>query len=505
MPNRFMLAPLTNTQSFDDGKLSEEEYRWLTMRAEGGFGLTMTCASHVQLVGKGFPGQLGIYDDNHIDGHTRLAAGIKAHNSLAIAQLHHAGMRAPENEITQQAVSASDVEKHKARGLSLSEVKQLRDDFIAAAVRAKTSGYDGVEVHGAHGYIITQFLSADINKRDDQYGGSLENRARLLFEIVDGIRDVCGSAFLLGVRLSPERFGMKLSEVKRLCQQLIDAHDIDFLDMSLWDVFKQTEEAEHQNKSLLQHFTSLDLKAVKLTVAGKVNSAKEVQHLLESGVDFVTIGRAAILHHNYPKLAMADADFTPASLPVTESHLAKEGLSDKFIKYMTSWEGFVSKPFFYSTKYKLDKSHFIETFDESMTAKNTISAYLKAIGLSLSGFAILQFTELSPYGGWFLVVIGAVDALGVYFKKPWWLARQMISQAANTELTLTINDDGVSSHSRSVESHIAWTEIEKIEKTQQGWLLYYGPGRSYLSARCLSSEANAFIAKQAEATSEQAE
>ncbi len=341
MPNRFMLAPLTNTQSHADGKLSDEEFHWLTMRAEGGFGLTMTCASHVQFVGKGFPGQLGIYDDAHIEGHTRLASAIKANSSLAILQLHHAGLRSPEDQIGQQPVSASDVEKQNARGLSLQEVQQLRDDFIAAAVRSQKSGYNGVEVHGAHGYILTQFLSAEINKRDDQYGGSLENRSRLLFEIVDGIRATCGSDFLLGVRLSPERFGMQLDEVKTVCEQLINDHDIDFLDISLWDVFKQPEDKAFQDKSLLQHFTDIERKNVKLTVAGKITTGAEVQAVLDAGVDFVTIGRSAILHHDFPKLVIANPDFTPAELPVSEAHLVKEGLSEKFLTYMKSWDGFV--------------------------------------------------------------------------------------------------------------------------------------------------------------------
>ena len=78
LKNRFMLAPLTNTQSHTDGTLSDDEYRWLTMRAKGGFGLTMTCAAHVQAVGQGFPGQLGVFDDKHLEGLARLALGIQA-------------------------------------------------------------------------------------------------------------------------------------------------------------------------------------------------------------------------------------------------------------------------------------------------------------------------------------------------------------------------------------------------------------------------------------------
>ncbi|WP_299227616.1 NADH:flavin oxidoreductase [uncultured Psychroserpens sp.] len=343
MKNRFMLAPMTNTQSHEDGSLSNDEYHWLTMRARGGFGLTMTCASHVQAIGKGFPGQLGIFSDIHTKGHMRLAKGIKASGSLAVIQLHHAGMRSPFEVIKQKAVCPSEHKKYNARALTLEEVHKLRDDFIAAAVRAKQVGYDGVEVHGAHGYILTQFLSPTINKRTDIYGGNLKNRARLLFEIIDGIRATCGSNFLLGVRLSPERFGMQLQEIKTICQRFINESQIDFLDISLWDCFKNPEEIEHQHQSLLEHFTNLDFKAVKLTVAGKINSGQDVQHILGKGVDFVTIGRSAILHHDFPKQVRSNSNFEPTPLPVTEDYLLNEGLSEKFITYMKRWDGFVIK------------------------------------------------------------------------------------------------------------------------------------------------------------------
>jgi 2,4-dienoyl-CoA reductase-like NADH-dependent reductase (Old Yellow Enzyme family) len=341
MKNRFMLAPMTNTQSHEDGRLSDEEFHWLTMRAKGQFGLVMTCASHVQAIGKGFPGQLGIFDNQHISGHQRLSSEIQSYGSLAVIQLHHAGMRTPAELIQGAPVCPSDNEKHGARGLSLLEVHQLRKDFIDAAIRAKESGYDGVEVHGAHGYILTQFLSAEINKRTDEYGGSLQNRSRLLFEIVDGIREVTGPDFLLGVRLSPERFGMKLQEVKEVCQRLIDERKIDFLDISLWDSFKLPEEEKFNDQSLLSHFTSLDFKGIRLTVAGKIQSGSNVMKILDSGVDFVSIGRSAILHHDFPVKVMENPDFTPVELPVSKAYLHKEGLSDQFISYMQRWPNFV--------------------------------------------------------------------------------------------------------------------------------------------------------------------
>lgn len=342
MKNRFMLAPLTNEQSHEDGTLSDDEFKWLTKRAEGQFGLVMTCASHVQEIGKGFSGQLGIFSDKHIEGHKRLADKIKSFGSLAVIQLHHAGMRSPEKLIGDVPVCPSENEKTGARSLTKEEVQQLKSDFISAAVRAKNCGYNGVEIHGAHGYILSQFLSAEINHRQDEYGGSLENRSRLLFEIVEAIRNKCGKKFLLGVRLSPERFGMDLSEIKTVAQQLIDTSKIDFLDISLWDSFKLPEDEKHQTKSLLEHFTSLDRKNVKLTVAGKIRTGKDVQNILNQGVDFVTIGRMAILHHDYPLRIIENPKFEPAETPVSRDYLRNEGLGEKFIRYMERWPDFVS-------------------------------------------------------------------------------------------------------------------------------------------------------------------
>ncbi len=186
-------------------------------------------------------------------------------------------------------------------------------------------------------------MSSEINQRTDEYGGSLENRSRLLFEIIDGIRRECGKEFLLGVRLSPERFGMKLSEVKTICEQLIFGEQIDFLDISLWDVFKQAEEKAHKDKSLLEHFTNIDYKTVKLTVAGNIKNGEDVHKVLETGVDFVSIGRAAILHHDFPKQVIANPDFKCMDTPVSPVYLSKEGLSEKFITYMRRWDDFVEE------------------------------------------------------------------------------------------------------------------------------------------------------------------
>ena len=341
MKNCFMLAPMTNLQSFEDGRLSDEELHWLTMRAAGGFGLTMTCASHVQAIGKGFPGQLGCFSDDHLEGLTRLASAIKAEQSLAVVQLHHAGMRSPEDVIGGQAVCPSDNEETGARALTLEEVEQLKEDFVSAARRAEKAGFDGVEIHGAHGYILCQFLSPVINQRTDRYGGSLENRARIIFEIVDAIRQRCRPDFLLGVRLSPERFDVKLGEIIEVSRRLMKEERIDFLDMSLWDSFKEPVEEAFQGRTLLSYFTELDRGEVRLGVAGKICTPQDAKRCLEDGADFILLGRAAILHHDFPLQASANPGFEPVKNPVSREYLHSQGLSEKFVTYMSGWSGFV--------------------------------------------------------------------------------------------------------------------------------------------------------------------
>ena len=339
MPNRFMLAPLTNQQSHADGRLSDEEFHWLTMRAQGGFGLTMTCASHVQAVGQGFAGQLGCYSDDHLPGLTRLAAELNATGTVSYVQLHHAGNRAPADLIGTTPVCPSDDPSTGARALSTSEVEQLVADFVAAARRAERAGFHGVELHGAHGYVICQFLSAELNQRTDRYGGSLENRSRVLFDIIDGIRAECGPQFALAVRLSPERFGMQIAEIEQVYGRLVDSGKVDLIDMSLWDVNRVPE---GETQALCDIVAGWPRGDVRLGVAGKIHTPADVRDVLDRGVDVVVLGRVAILHHDYPRLA-ADPAFEPRRAPVPEAVLAVEGVSPGFVAYLAAMFRFVSE------------------------------------------------------------------------------------------------------------------------------------------------------------------
>lgn len=343
MPNRFMLAPLTNCQSHVDGSLSDNEFTWLTKRAEGGFGLTMTCAAHVQRIGQGFPGQLGIWSDDHIPGLTRLADAIHAESSVAIVQLHHAGMRSPADLIGEAPVCPSDNERSGARALSNGETKALIEDFVVAAVRAEKAGFDGVELHGAHGYILCQYFSASVNERTDEYGGGMQNRYQILFEIIDGIRERIRPDFCLGVRLSPERFGIEISEALAMAQRLMQEDDIDFLDMSLWDSFKEPVDPHYAGHRLIDLFAKLERGRVRLGVAGNIRTPEQAEEAIATGIDWIMLGRAAMWNHDFPKRYADDQRFAPAETPLSQERLRAEALSEPFIDYVKgNWPEYVA-------------------------------------------------------------------------------------------------------------------------------------------------------------------
>ena len=341
MDNRLMLAPMTSDQALPDGSVTDDEVRWLSMRAQGGFGFVMTSACYVQRQGKGGQGQFGIWSDDHVEGFARLARVIKENGRVSALQLHHAGYRSPKRCVP-QAVGPSDDPDTGARGLSTAEVEQLVEDFVSGARRAERAGFDGVELHGAHGYVLTQFLSLTDNRRTDAYGGSLENRSRLIREIIAGVRTACRPEFQLGLRLSPERYGLSLAEMRELAQELMLGGQLDYIDMSMWDALKTPEETAHQERNLTEWFADLPRGNTRLGVAGKIMTPRIAAELLSLGVDFVLIGRAAILHHDFPRRALAVPDFKPVPLPVTEDYLAREGLGRRFLRYMGTWDGFVA-------------------------------------------------------------------------------------------------------------------------------------------------------------------
>ena len=170
--NRCVLAALTNKQSHDDGCLSDEETRWLTHRAQGGFGIVTSAAANVMENGKGWEGEMGVYDDAHVPGLRALASELRMHGALSLVQLFHGGIRAPTSLTGVQPMTASTTPLESggnanARAMTPGEIEAAVEAFARAAQRCEQAGMDGVELHGAHGYLIAQFLTRYCNRRTD--------------------------------------------------------------------------------------------------------------------------------------------------------------------------------------------------------------------------------------------------------------------------------------------------------------------------------------------------
>lgn len=341
--NRFALAPLTNMQSQDDGTLGEDELAFLSRRAEGGFGLVMTCAAHVHVNGQAFRGQLGTWSDAHVPGLTRLAAAIRAGGSATSVQLQHAGDRGDPALTGGALLSAYANPKRGSRAMTTAEVERSVQDFVEAAVRCERAGFDGVELHGAHGYLLCQFLSRDRNQRGDRYGGSYDNRTRIYREIIAGIRAATGPQFQLGVRLSPEKYGYPMEEALRFAGELLTDGQLDYLDMSLWDSFKEPDEDAYHGKRLVDWFARLPRRGTRLGIAGKLFSTHDAQACLDAGADFVLIGRGAIIHHDFPRRALADPLFVSERFPLSRERLRAESVGPAFMEYLaTGWQNYVT-------------------------------------------------------------------------------------------------------------------------------------------------------------------
>jgi 2,4-dienoyl-CoA reductase-like NADH-dependent reductase (Old Yellow Enzyme family) len=341
--NRVALAPMTNMQSHADGTLSEDELTWLLRRADGGFGIMETCAAHVSPDGQGWEGELAIHADAHLPGLRRLATALHDRKCLAIVQIFHGGARSPAELIGQRPWSAVELpgDPNDPRAATSEEIARVITDFRAAAVRAHQAGFDGVELHGAHGYLLGQFLSA-LNTRADGWGGDLEGRARLIREATRAVRAAVPASFLVGVRLSPEDFGNargldldeSLTVAKWLCED-----GIDFLHVSLWTASNNTKKRPDEHPIPL--FRGACPEGVALLVAGKVWTRAEAEALLEKGADVVALGRAAIINPTWPTSA-ADPAWAPKRPPITVAELVDRGLTEKFAGYLRIWKGFVA-------------------------------------------------------------------------------------------------------------------------------------------------------------------
>jgi 2,4-dienoyl-CoA reductase-like NADH-dependent reductase (Old Yellow Enzyme family) len=248
--NRIAVSPMCQYSS-DDGFANDWHLVHLGSRAVGGAGLILVEASAVEARGRISPGDVGIWKDEHIAPLGRIAAFLRAQGAVAGIQLAHAGRKAsthvpsengggflPESEGGWRTVAPSPIPFRDTETppleLSKSEIRGIVDSFAAAARRALTAGFEVVEIHAAHGYLLHQFLSPLSNARSDEYGGSLENRARIVLEVAEAIRGVWPSSLPLFIRISATDWvegGWNIDDSVRLVS-LLKPLGVDLVDCS---------------------------------------------------------------------------------------------------------------------------------------------------------------------------------------------------------------------------------------------------------------------------------
>jgi 2,4-dienoyl-CoA reductase-like NADH-dependent reductase (Old Yellow Enzyme family)/thioredoxin reductase len=234
IPNRIVMPPMGTNLGNSDGTVSEANLAYMKRRARGGAGLIITEISAVHPTGMAIPSELGSYDDRFIPGLKKLADVIHASGGKAALQLHHTGRESLFLLKAGKAIAPSPIRSLvfglTPREMTREEVQELIAAFGAAAFRGKQAGFDAVEVHGAHGYLLTQFLSALSNQRTDEYGGDLVKRSRFIREVLREVRRRVGEEFPVSLRLSAEEFikgGYTVEDLKPLLPEWVkDGADI---------------------------------------------------------------------------------------------------------------------------------------------------------------------------------------------------------------------------------------------------------------------------------------
>lgn len=238
LSNRIVLPPMANNMATERGEVTDAHIEHYVRRASAGVGMVIVEHAYVRPDGRFTAQQLGIYDDFLTPGLRRLADAVRACGTVVGIQINHAGGRGAAELIGGQPISASDVlvprATEPARAATKVEIAEIVEAFAAAARRAMVAGFDFVEVHGAHGYLLSQFLSPLTNRRTDEYGGDLIGRLRLPLKVVRAVRQAVGDDALLLYRLGAKDYmpgGLTLEEGKRAAIALVEA-GVDLLDIS---------------------------------------------------------------------------------------------------------------------------------------------------------------------------------------------------------------------------------------------------------------------------------
>ncbi|MFH0844269.1 MAG: FAD-dependent oxidoreductase, partial [Pseudomonadota bacterium] len=312
--NRMVVPAMVMNYCNVDGTPTEKYIAYHEARAKGGWGLIITEDYAVDPGGKGFTHIPGLWEDRQIELHSRLPEKIHKHGGKILAQIYHAGRQTDSLITGSKPVAPSPipcpVKKEMPQELTIPEIADLLEKFGDCALRAKQAGFDGVEIHGAHGYLIAQFLSTYANKRTDRYGGSLFNRARFAMEIIQNIRGKVGNRFPLLFRISGDEFvpgGRTIEETKAIAM-LIEKAGVDGIHVSA-GVYGKNSIIVPPARIAKGWITDLAFEVKKVVsipviTVSRIPDPFIAESVLASGkADLVAMGRASIADPDLPNKA----------------------------------------------------------------------------------------------------------------------------------------------------------------------------------------------------------
>ena len=308
LENRFVRSATWEGLATEDGAATSKLIDLMADLARGGVGLIISGHSYVQKVGQASFAQLGIYTDNLVPGLQQMTEAVHTHRGKIICQLTHAGFFGNAKLSGQTAVAPSNVEgiaKGARKELTKEDIQGIITDFAAGAKRAQTAGFDGVQIHGAHGYLLSSFISPMFNQRTDEYGSSIENRARLPLEVLEAIRQAVGQNFPVLIKLNCTDFndnGLMPQEFVQVGKMLADA-GIDAIEISgglpispktrpsQLGINKEEKEAYFQNAARALRKES----DVTIILVGGNRSFHVAENLVNEGVaDYISMSRPLI-------------------------------------------------------------------------------------------------------------------------------------------------------------------------------------------------------------------
>jgi 2,4-dienoyl-CoA reductase-like NADH-dependent reductase (Old Yellow Enzyme family) len=200
--NRVVMPPVVSFGWADEnGYVDDRHVKHYEERAEGGAGMIIVEATCVKKDGRIVNSQPGIWSDDHIEGLSKITAACRNHGPLMLLQIHHSGLVTAQGIADRAVGPTADPANSRTHTLSSEEIRDLQDAFIKAAKRAKQAGFHGVELHGAHGFLLNQFASHIINKREDEFGQTLQGRLKFASGLINDIRESLGENFIIGYRL----------------------------------------------------------------------------------------------------------------------------------------------------------------------------------------------------------------------------------------------------------------------------------------------------------------